>query len=140
MQDVITGFRYLLYVSIVNILGQLPSTFNIDGVGSFNCFFPDEGVIHQIPIKVDAVDEDVKVRNAGLRIKVKTGKNLCPIQIELSFTLLLSFLSLDFFLELFKKPNCIVIPVFERPSLCLFKGWGNLHPKGRLLDGFSAHQ
>ena len=74
MKDVVTGICYLLYVSIVNILGQLPSTFNVDGVGSLDSTIANEGVIHEIPIKVNAVDEDVKVRNARLRIKVKTGK------------------------------------------------------------------
>ena len=91
-------------MSLVNILGQLPSTFNVNVVGSLDSTVTDEGVIHQIPIKVNAVDEDVKVRDARLRIKVKTGEYLCPIQIELAFSVLLAFLGLDILLELFKEP------------------------------------
>ena len=74
---VVTSFRYLLLVNLVNILGQLPSSFNVDGMGSLDCTIANEGVIHQVPIEVDAVDEDMKMRNARLRIKVKTGENLC---------------------------------------------------------------
>ena len=102
-KDVITGFGYLLLVSLVNILGQLPSTFNVNGVGSPDCTVTNERVIHQIAIKVNAVDEDMKVRNAGLCVKVKTGEYLCPVQIELAFSFLLAFLGLDILLELFKN-------------------------------------
>ena len=135
---VVTSFRYLLLVCLVNILGQLPSTFNVDGMGSLDCTIANKRVVHQVPVKVDAVDEDVQVRNARLRIKVKTGENLCSVQIEFAFSFLLAFLGLDFFLELIKKPNRIVVPVFECPSLCFFKGWGNLHPKGRLGDRLAS--
>ena len=48
----------------MNILGQLPTTFNVDGMGSLDSTIANEGVIHQIAVKVDAVDEDVQVRNA----------------------------------------------------------------------------
>ena len=48
----------------MNILGQLPTTFNVDGMGCLDCTVANEGVIHQIVVKVDAVDEDVQVRNA----------------------------------------------------------------------------
>ena len=118
----------------MNNLGQLPATFNVDGIGSLDYTIANEGVVHQVPVKVNAIDENVKVRNARLCIKVKAGKNLCSVQIELALYFLLSILDLDFFLELIKKPNRIVVPVFECPSPCFFKGWGNLHPKGRLGD------
>ena len=61
---VVTSFRYLLLVCLVNILGQLPSTFNVDGMGSLDSTIPDEGVIHKIPVKVDAVNENMKMRDA----------------------------------------------------------------------------
>ena len=80
-----------------------PSTFNVNVVGSLDCTITDEGVIHQITIKVNAVDEDVKVRDAGLRIKVKTGEYLCPVQIELAFSFLLAILGLDTPLELIEE-------------------------------------
>jgi hypothetical protein len=48
----------------MNILGQLPATFNVKGMGSFNCTIANEGVNHQIAVKVNAVDEDVQVQNA----------------------------------------------------------------------------
>ena len=64
MKDVVTGIRYLLLVSLVNILGQLPSTFNVDGMGSLDCTIANEGVIHKIPVKVDAVNENMKMRDA----------------------------------------------------------------------------
>ena len=48
----------------MNILGQLPTTFNVDGMGSLDSTIANEGVVHQVPIKVDAGDEDVQVRNA----------------------------------------------------------------------------
>ena len=48
----------------MNILGQLPSTLNVDGMGSLDCTISNEGVVHQVPVKVNAVDEDVLVRNA----------------------------------------------------------------------------
>jgi len=51
-------------VSLVNFLGQLPSTFNVDGMGNLDSTIANEGVVHQVPVKVDAVDEDVQVRNA----------------------------------------------------------------------------
>ena len=63
-EDVITGFRYLLLVSLVNIFGQLPPTFNVDGVGSLDSTIANEGVIHQVPVKVNAVDENMKMRDA----------------------------------------------------------------------------
>src|SRR5574344_2072866 len=47
-KNVITNFRYLLLMSFVNILGQLPSTVNIDGMGSLDCTIANEGVIHQV--------------------------------------------------------------------------------------------
>jgi hypothetical protein len=72
-------------------------------VGSLHCTVTDEGVIHQIAVKVNAVDQDVKVRDAGLRIKVKTGEYLCPIQIELAFSFLLAILGLDILLELIEE-------------------------------------
>lgn len=46
----------------MNILGQLPTTFNVDGMGSLDCTISNEGVIHQVFVKVDSVDEDVQVR------------------------------------------------------------------------------
>ena len=61
---VVTSFRYLLLVCLVNILGQLPTTFYIDGMDSLDSTIPDEGVIHKIPVKVDAVDENMKMRDA----------------------------------------------------------------------------
>ena len=73
-KDVITGFGYLLLVSLVNIFGQFPSTFNVDGMGSLDSTIADEGVIHEISVKVDAVDEDMKMRDARLRIKMKAGE------------------------------------------------------------------
>ena len=102
-EDVVTGFGYLLLVSTVNILGLLPSTFNVNVVGSLDCAITDEGVIHEIAVKVNAVDEDVKMRDARLRIKVKTDEYLCPVQIELSFSFLLAFLGLDILLELIEE-------------------------------------
>jgi len=48
----------------MNIFGQLPTTFNVDGMGSLDSTIANEGVVHQVPIKVDAGDEDVQVRNA----------------------------------------------------------------------------
>ena len=68
---VVTSFRYLLFVSLMNILGQLPATFNIDGMGSLDGTIANEGVVHQVPVKVDAVDEDVKMRNALTKFKEK---------------------------------------------------------------------
>lgn len=106
-------------------------------MGSLDSTIPDEGVIHQVPVKVDAIDEDVQVRDARLCITVKAGKNLRSFQIEFAFSSLLSLVGLDLFLELIKKPNRIVVPFFESPSLCLFKGKGNLHPKSRLGDGLA---
>lgn len=61
---VVTSFRYLLLVCLVNILGQLPTSFNVDGMGSIDCTIANEGVIHQVPVKVDAVDENMKMRDA----------------------------------------------------------------------------
>jgi hypothetical protein len=55
----------------MNILGQLPATFNIDGMGSLDGTIANEGVVHQVPVKVDAVDEDVKMRNALTKFKEK---------------------------------------------------------------------
>ena len=121
-------------MSLVNILGQLPTTFNVNGMSSLDCTIANEGVIHEISVKVDAVDEDVKVRNARLRIKVKTGKNLCSVQIELAKSLFLPILGLGSFLELIEKAKRILLPVIERPSFGFIKGRGNLHPKGRLFD------
>ena len=69
-KNVITCFGYLLLVSLVNIFGQLLTSFNVYGIGSLDCTIANEGVIHQISIKVNAVDEYVKVRNTRLRIKV----------------------------------------------------------------------
>jgi hypothetical protein len=88
----------------MNNLGQLPATFNVDGIGSLDYTIANEGVVHQVPVKVNAIDENVKVRNARLCIKVKTGKNLCSVQIELAFSFLLAFLGLDILLELFEEP------------------------------------
>jgi len=48
----------------MNILGQLPSTFNVDGMGCLDCTVANERVIHQFFVKFNAVDEDVQVRNA----------------------------------------------------------------------------
>ena len=61
---VVTSFRYLLLVCLVNILGQLPTSFNVDGMGSLDCTIANEGVIHQVPVKVNAVDENMKMRDA----------------------------------------------------------------------------
>ncbi len=47
----------------MNILGQLPTTFYIDGMDCLDSSIANEGVIHQIVVKVNAGDEDVQVRN-----------------------------------------------------------------------------
>ena len=49
-KDVITGFGYLLLVSLVNIPGQLSSTFTVNGVVSPDFTATIDRVTHQIAL------------------------------------------------------------------------------------------
>ena len=86
-KHLVTSICYLFDVLIVYILGQLPAFSHVDGVGSLHAILTNETVINQIAIKVNAIDQNMKVWNARFRVVMKTGKYLGSAQVDAIFLL-----------------------------------------------------